>query len=309
MTFNEPYNTCELGYGVAIQAPGILGEATEPYKCAHTILKSHARAYRLYERVFKPVQGGRVGIVVDTEFMQPDNPDDPTHVEAAERALRFKHGWFFQPIYSGDYPDVMREYVDRRSAEEGRNTSRLPSFTDDEKTMLAGSFDFLGVNHYTTELCKPATAVGFPGWSWDQQVSKRKDPSWEGAASGWLKKVPWGLRKLLNWINDTYDSPEIFVTENGWSDPPSTGAEDTKRIAYYRSYINNVLKAIILDGVNVKTYTAWSLMDNFEWVNGFTDRFGVHWVNFTDPERPRIPKKSSIALKQIFADNGFPPPQ
>jgi beta-glucosidase/6-phospho-beta-glucosidase/beta-galactosidase len=90
MTFNEPFNTCELGYGVAVAAPGILGEATQPYLCAHTILKSHAKVYRMYEKEFKPTQNGRIGIVIDSEFMQPDDPDDPTHVDAAETALRFK---------------------------------------------------------------------------------------------------------------------------------------------------------------------------------------------------------------------------
>lgn len=90
MTFNEPFNTCENGYGVAIAAPGILGEATQPYLCAHTILQSHARAYRLYEREFKEQQQGRVGIVIDSEWMEPDDPNNATHIEAAERALRFK---------------------------------------------------------------------------------------------------------------------------------------------------------------------------------------------------------------------------
>lgn len=113
---------------------------------------------------------------------------------------------------------------------------------------------------------KPATFQGFPGWSGDQQTSKRKDPSWEGSASGWLKKVPWGFRKFLNWVKDTYDNPEIIVTENGFSDTPQTGVNDDARIAYYIAYINNLLKAVLLDGVNVTGYTAWSLMDNFEWV-------------------------------------------
>lgn len=90
ITFNEPYNTCELGYGVAVAAPGILGEATQPYLCAHTVLKSHARAYRLYEREFKDVQKGEVGIVIDSEWMEPSDPSNQEHVDAAERARQFK---------------------------------------------------------------------------------------------------------------------------------------------------------------------------------------------------------------------------
>lgn len=90
ITFNEPYNTCEMGYGVAIAAPGILGEATQPYLCAHTVLKAHAKAYRLYETEFKPTQNGEVGIVIDSEWMEPSNSSNPEHEKAAERARHFK---------------------------------------------------------------------------------------------------------------------------------------------------------------------------------------------------------------------------
>lgn len=101
----------------------------------------------------------------------------------------------------------------------------------------------------------------------------------------------------------------MIVTENGWSDSNAVGLNDTKRIGYYTDYINNVMKAVLEDDCNVKGYTAWSLMDNFEWANGYTDRFGIHWVNFTDSERPRIPKESTKALQKIIVDNGFPAPR
>lgn len=125
---------------------------------------------------------------------------------------------------------MMRETIDAASVREGRNQSRLPVFDDEWKERLRGSLDFLGVNHYTTELVTPGgTLCLFPGWRCDQDLTKHKDPSWEGSASAWLvriyifnaevifiydqmtidlfelqKKVPWGLRKLLNWIKVTY---------------------------------------------------------------------------------------------------------
>lgn len=308
ITFNEPYNTCELGYGVAVAAPGILQEATAPYLCAHTIIKSHARAYRIYESEFKATQNGRVGITINTEWMEPSDPENPEHVAAASRAIQFMHGWFTTPVFFGRYPDSMRQMIDARSEQEGRNTSRLPSFDAYWTEYVKGSWDFLGLNHYTTELTVPAALPGFPGFIGDQQVTKFKDPSWPGSSAGWLKKVPWGLRKLLNYIKDTYGNPEVFITENGWSDDNTVGLNDVGRSDYFKAYINEVLKAINIDGCNVSSYTAWSLMDNFEWANGYTDRFGVHWVNFTDPERQRIPKQSSELLIQIFTDNGFPEP-
>jgi len=90
ITFNEPFNTCELGYGLGFAAPGIAREATEPYLCAHTIIKSHARAYHIYVDDFKELQNGKVGITLDTEWMEPSDPENPEHVDAAERAIQFK---------------------------------------------------------------------------------------------------------------------------------------------------------------------------------------------------------------------------
>jgi len=121
--------------------------------------------------------------------------------------------------------------------------------------------------------------------------------------------VPWGIRRLLNWISDEYgaDLP-IYVTENGVSTKDIFELEDTIRVDYYTAYINEVLKAVKVDGVNVKGYTAWSLMDNFEWGSGYSERFGMHYVNFSDPARPRTAKASAMTYAKIVADNGFPDP-
>ena len=109
---------------------------------------------------------------------------------------------------------------------------------------------------------------GAPGWIGDQDTYTFQDGTWEESASSWLKVVPWGFRKLLVWINKTYGNPILYVTENGFSDDDSVGLADTGRINYYTNYINNMLKAVLIDGCNVVSYTAWSLMDNFEWYFG-----------------------------------------
>jgi lactase-phlorizin hydrolase len=262
-------------------------------------------SYRLYEKEFKPVQQGRVGITVDSGWYEPANATDPAHVEAAERAVTFKHGWVFFPIAFGDYPPVMRQLIDSKSEAEGLDQSRLPVFTDEWKQRLNGSYDFLGLNHYTTELITPEIRTDV-GWNADQNTRTSFDPTWPGSASSWLKVVPWGLRRLLNWITKTYNSPQIYITENGFSDTTEVGLNDTGRVSYYTSYINEVLKSVLLDGCDVKSYTAWSLMDNFEWERGYVERFGVHFVDYTSPNRTRTPKLSAQTLTRIFADNGFP---
>ena len=137
ITFNEPWVVCWQGYGLATKAPGIASPRDQPYQCAHTLLKAHALAYRIYERDFKERQGGRVGITLDCSWLEPAS-NSIEDVDAAERGLLFKHGWFGFPIYFGDYPDVMKQYVLNASLEEGLDSSRLPEFDSAWKLLLRG---------------------------------------------------------------------------------------------------------------------------------------------------------------------------
>lgn len=162
----------------------------------------------------------------------------------------------------------MKDIIARKSAEDGL-PSRLPAFTDDEKRMINGSADFMGFNHYTTDLAEPAesTSRSFYG---DQDTRTFKHDDWPTSGSTWLRHVPWGFRKLLVWFKNTYNNPLVYVTESGFSDDDSVGLNDTARVKYYREYINEMLKAVTIDGCNVGGYTAWSLMDNYEWSRGYT---------------------------------------
>lgn len=163
----------------------------------------------------------------------------------------------------------MRELIDRKSSEDDLPQSRLPVFTEEEKSMILGSSDFLGFNHYTTELVESMDS-NVRSWNGDQNTRTSQDPTWPASASGWLKHVPWGFRKLLNYFKNTYNNPVVYVTENGFSDTDEVGLNDDGRVRYYREYINEMLKAVNIDGCNVKSYTAWSLMDNFEWARGYS---------------------------------------
>jgi lactase-phlorizin hydrolase len=131
--------------------------------------------------------------------------------------------------------------------------------------------DFLGLNHYSTELIQAGTLGDdvTANWYKDRNVTSTRDESWEGTVSG-KDVVPWGFRKLLNWIKNTYGNPELYVTENGYADDGTIGLNDTRRVNFYRLYINELLKAVTVDECNVKSYTAWSLLDNMEWPLGYT---------------------------------------
>ena len=122
------------------------------------------------------------------------------------------------------------------------------------------------------------------------------------------------MRRLLKYIHDTYDSNKfpIYITENGISSA-GNGTDhapelsDQWRIDYYHGYIGQLHRAITEDKVNVKAYTAWSLMDNFEWVYAFTQRFGLMWVNFTDPHRAVYPKDSAKWFGKTASSNYISP--
>ena len=97
------------------------------------------------------------------------------------------------------------------------------------------------------------------------------------------------MRKTLNWIKNEYGNPPVIITENGFSDNLGN-LDDQQRVYYYKHYINQVLKAVKLDGCNVKGYVAWSLLDNFEWSFGYTQKFGMVRVDFASSNRTRTPK-------------------
>ncbi|XP_072030792.1 lactase/phlorizin hydrolase-like [Amphiura filiformis] len=306
ITFNEPYVVCWLGYGINVFAPGIYDPGYGAYRAAHTIIKSHAMAYNTYQAKYKAQYGGLVSITLSTDYGMPDNPDNPDDVEAAIRYMQFTAGWFAHPILkNGDYPDMMKWKVGNKSLAQGLSESRLPTFTAEEKAMIKGTGDFFGLNAYTSTVVKDKpNANSDQNYEADQDVERYQPDEWPTSGSGWLRPVPWGMRGLLNWLKDEYNVP-VYITENGFSDPDIPELNDEGRVTYYRAYINEVLKAIKLDGVDVKGYFAWSLMDNFEWTSGYSQRFGMHYVDFNDEDRTRTRKESANFYTELIENNGF----
>uniref|UniRef100_A0A8B9QHP5 Lactase like n=1 Tax=Apteryx owenii TaxID=8824 RepID=A0A8B9QHP5_APTOW len=220
-------------------------------------------------------------------------------------------GWFANPIYKGDYPEVMKNYVGRKSAQQGQGTSRLPTFSVQEKSYIKGTSDFLGIGHFTTRyvIQKSLPSLHVSSYDTDSDLAELVDPKWPAPGSEWLYSAPWGFRGLLNFIKTQYGNPLIYVTENGVSEKVQcTQLCDEWRIEYLKGYINEILKAIN-DGVNVKGYTAWSLLDKFEWNKGFSERFGFYHIDFKNKNKPRYPKASVEYYKKIISANGFPNPR
>ncbi|XP_016409820.1 lactase-phlorizin hydrolase-like [Sinocyclocheilus rhinocerous] len=139
----------------------------------------------------------------------------------------------------------------------------------------------------------------------DRGAGTVADRTWLDSGSFWLKVTPVGFRNILNFIKEEYGDPPIYITENGVSERESMNLNDVHRIHYYDNYINQALKAYLLDGIDIRGYAAWTLMDNLEWATGFDDKFGFFYVNRSDPSLPRIPKKSVWHYATIINCNGF----
>ncbi|CAH1796856.1 unnamed protein product [Owenia fusiformis] len=307
LTFNEPYVFCGLGYEYGFHAPGIKDTGRSAYQASRTVIKSHAKTWHLYDDEFRAKQNGKIGITLDSDCFVPKDPNSEADKEAYNTSFEFKLGWFANAIFGeGNFPKLVLDKVAAKSKEQGLSESRLKPFTEEEVKYIKGTFDYLGLNHYTTRLSTPGYKGGEADVCYlaDRAVEEETDPAWERAGSEWLYVVPWGLRQLLNDIKTRYNNPPVFVTENGCSDRENA-IDDVKRVFYYQSYINQTLKATKQDGCNVKGYFAWSLVDNFEWAMGYAERFGLHFVDFNDPERKRTAKSSAKAYTQIVKENGF----
>ncbi|XP_018092335.2 lactase-phlorizin hydrolase [Xenopus laevis] len=310
ITFNEPYIIALLGYGYGNFAPGVNERiGTAPYVVGHNVIKAHAEAWHLYNDKYRATQGGLISITVNSDWAEPRNPYNQEDVEAARTYMSFFCGWFADPIFHGDYNEVMKSRILERSLGQGLTKSRLPEFTESEKQRIKGTHDFFGLNHYTSVLTAPLNfPEGDPTYDADRGTSVISDRTWLGSGSNWLRITPFGLRRLLNWIKETYNNPPIYVTENGISER-GTNLKDVWREHYYKYYINEALKAVKYDGADLRGYAAWSLMDNFEWAAGYTERFGLYYVNFTDPSLQRIPKDSAKYYRSLIQCNGFPDPK
>ncbi|KAK9885204.1 hypothetical protein WA026_010709 [Henosepilachna vigintioctopunctata] len=299
ITFNEPFQVCEYGYSGTEMAPFRNLTGVGGYNCSHHLLLAHGRTYRHYEKKFKPIQKGKVGFAVNSGWFEPKE-DTEEDRRSSERVMQFSYGWYMHPVVLGNYPSVMIDRVDAISAEENYPVSRLPKFTKEEIDMLRGSFDFLGVNHYSTAQTKFSDNFHRPSFGYDCGVAPYTNPDWATSTTlPGLQMVPWGFRRLMKWIKDQYNNPPMYVTENGWA--TGAGLEDNERVRYITQYLSELLKAIHEDGCNVIGYAYWTILDNFEWLSGFSTKFGLVQVDFQASNRTRTPRKSYEVYKKIIS--------
>ncbi|XP_021273941.1 beta-glucosidase 44-like [Herrania umbratica] len=306
MTFNEPRVVAALGFDNGINPPNRCSKpfgnctagnsATEPYIAAHNLILSHAEAAKRYREKYQPKQKGRIGILLDFVWYEPLTRGKADNY-AAQRARDFHVGWFLHPLVYGEYPRTMQEIVGER----------LPKFSKSDVKTVKNSFDFIGINQYTSYYMydphqpKPNVTGYQQDWNVGFAYERTKDPIGRRAYSQWLYEVPWGMYKAVTYIKERYGNPNVILAENGMDDPGNVtfpdALYDRERVNYYRSYLKE-LKRAMDDGANVTGYFAWSLLDNFEWLLGYSSRFGIVYVDFKTLKR--YPKMSAYWFKQML---------
>jgi beta-glucosidase len=355
-TINEPQTIAVDCYEFDWYAPGAgTPDGNCPsgidYRAGHNLLLAHAAACAAFRRKFGGAVGTQkhIGLACNMDWGEPLDKDSAQDVAAAQRGNVFWGGWFWDPLFYGQYPAEMRTAVGRR----------LPAFTAAQSLALRGSFTILYWNTYSTSYVTPATAAtkAMVGWTYDQDTSMTpigKDGKVIGTAgqSTWLHMVPWGAAKCLLWIQNRYSRPHgpsapgagavgtgltlfqtpgseptpvpLVVTENGIDIANETidtalhtAVQDCVRTTYFAGYVKALTEAAALCGVDFAGYMPWSLLDNYEWSHGFTARFGMTYLDFTDGKGkllqsggpdvvlPRTIKQSALALKGILKDAGL----
>ncbi|EHA8589988.1 Furostanol glycoside 26-O-beta-glucosidase [Cocos nucifera] len=294
ITLNEPWTFSSLGYGLGNHAPGRCSQAlgcpvgdstTEPYVVTHNLILAHAAAARLYKDKFQASQQGEVGITLVSMWYEPY---DHLHIndEAKARALDFMLAWYMDPLVHGDYPFSMRAIV----------RDRLPYFTEEESKMIKGSFDFIGLNYYTARFARTRSMT--PDYSpilhiqesyADQLEDKDGIPIGDEELQFLTKNIPKNDNMVIGNGICEVDDPDL---------PLEKALNDLHRKEYLHLHLSAIRQAMWL-GANVKGYFAWSLTDNFEWNEGYTQRFGLTYVDYEDDQK-RYPKLSAEWFTQFL---------
>ncbi|KAK7303279.1 hypothetical protein RJT34_14182 [Clitoria ternatea] len=314
VTFNEPNVAIIRGYRTGIWPPSrcsasfgrcnYAGDSeTEPFIAAHNLLLSHAAAVHLYKTKYQEKQGGKIGLVMNTEWFEPfsNSSEDKS---AVERARSFYMNWFLDPVILGKYPKEMVEILG----------PKLPAFSRTDLEKLKSGLDFIGINQYTSAYVRDcifsACEVGRGSSKTEGSAlisSHMNDVNiGKPTALDWLYVHPQGMEKIVTYIKDRYNNIPMYITENGLGTRENSNSttedimNDVNRVEYLSAYLDS-LATTIRNGANVRGYFVWSLLDNFEWTDGYTVRFGLHHVHY--PTLNRTQRLSAFWYKNYIANH------
>ncbi len=275
MTLNEPYCSAFIGHTEGRHAPGLTDERYGVEAMHHLLL-----AHGLGTIALRANDDAPVGLVSNVNAVTPASLG-AADLTAAERATASCNHWVLDPLLLGRYPAPLRELWPGAQA----------PIRDGDMTAISVPLDFLGINYYFRQVIASDGGRGY--------VVKPL-PDVERTQMGW-EVYPDGLRDLLLQFKQRYPSlPPIYITENGMASDDAVhdgSVHDAQRVRYFNSHLAAV-DAAMRQGVDVRGYFAWSLMDNFEWSYGYEKRFGIVHVDYDT--QVRTPKDSALAFRQFL---------
>ena len=281
-TLNEPWVVADGGYLCGVLAPGHANLFEAPI-ATHNLLRAHAAAVQAYR-----ARGAhQIGLVVNLEPKYPAS-SSAQDLAATARSEAYMNRQYLDPVLLGSYPAELA----------GIFGEAWPESAAAEAAALRQPIDFLGINYYTRGVMRHDPAV------WPVSADRVRQPGALYTETDW-EVFPQGLLDTLAWVRQRYGDVPLYITENGaaFADPPraEAGIEDALRVAYLREHLRAAHRAIE-QGVNLRGYFAWSLLDNFEWNQGFSKRFGIVHVDYATQRR--TPKASARFYAEVIRTGG-----
>jgi len=284
MTTNEIRCFTDLGHKAGIHAPGMKLPDAEANQVRHHGVLAHGLAVKAIRAFARP--GTQVGLAENANFFVPAI-ETPEHIDAARHATRDDNAPFLTAVLEGRYLD---SYLREAGA-------AAPKVQPGDMAAIGSPLDFVAINVYTPQYVRadPGSARGYA-------ILPHLESS-PRMASPWLYVGPEVAYWAVRYVSELWKPKTLYISENGCSadDPLVAGrVDDSDRIMYLRNYLGHMQRAVA-EGYPLKGYFLWSLMDNFEWADGYAKRFGIHYVDFKTQRR--LPKLSAAWYRELIRRN------
>ncbi|WP_028782175.1 GH1 family beta-glucosidase [Thalassobacillus devorans] len=284
LTINEPWCASFLSNYLGIHAPGKTNLQTA-VDVSHHLLLAHGKAVQSFRKI---IPDGEIGYAPNVGWLEPYSPNQ-ADVDACRRSMMWQKEWFMDPVFKGTYPETLvqlfAEHNAKLNVEEG------------DLAIISEPVDFMGINYYTGSLGRFKKGEGLFQVEEIPLDERRTDIDWPIYADGFYK--------VLTDIHQTYGDVPIYITENGacYNHGVEDGrVHDKDRIEYLKQHLTALHRALEA-GVPIAGYIVWSLLDNFEWAEGYEKRFGIIHVNYATFERTK--KDSYYWYKETVKNQGF----
>jgi beta-glucosidase len=292
-TLNEPWCSAFLGYAAGVHAPG-RKDAGASFAAVHHLLLAHG----LGVQALRAAGAGSVGVTVNLAPVIPADPDNAADAAAARLVDGLQNRLFLDPLLRGGYPTDMEAHAAR--------FTDLGYLQDGDEKVISQPVDLLGINYYT-----PAFVAAQPGVTGNPVYPGTEGVSFLPAsgpvtAMGWQIE-PTGLSTILERVARDYPGVPLLVTENGAAfddrlDGEGGRVADADRIRYLDGHLRAAHQAISR-GVDLRGYLVWSLLDNFEWAEGYHKRFGIIYIDYGTQRR--VLKDSARWYREVIRRNGL----